>query len=293
MTRRWKIVLGVAIALLALRVALPALLARVIERQASAALGRAVQVENVDLFLPAGHVTLEELLVGPPLDPEAATAPIDPETALIHWPHALLNFGWLGLFAGELRIQRVEVVGGRERLVLQADHRLEPLVVARRDDFRGSESNRVGGGRRGLAAGRGREGGWLAPATRAAGARESHLPPDRRRRLHPATDRALPGGADGGGSRPRRRAALGRAGGPSQPAPSGTPRPPDRRRPGTGERAAGGIPAARGSGNRRSPTRLPPRVVRHRGRAARHPPRGGGVRGRAGPLGPRRDARAQ
>jgi hypothetical protein len=134
MTRRWKIVLGVAIALLALRVALPTILARVIEGQASAALGRAVEVKNVDLFLLAGRVTLEELLVGPPLGPEAATAPIDPGTALIHWPHVLVDVGWLGLFAGELRVQRVEVVEARERLVLQADDRLEPLVVARPED---------------------------------------------------------------------------------------------------------------------------------------------------------------
>ena len=141
MTRRWKIVLGVAIALLVLRAALPTILARVIEGQASAALGRAVQVENVDLFLPAGHVTLEDLFVGPPLAPEAATVPIDPETALVHWPHALLNFGWLGLFAGELRIQRVEIVGGRERLVLQADDRLEPLFVARPEE---AESEKAG-----------------------------------------------------------------------------------------------------------------------------------------------------
>jgi hypothetical protein len=134
MTRRWKIVLGVAIALLVLRVALPTILARVIEGQASAALGRAVEVKNVDLFLLAGRVTLEELLVGPPLGPEAATAPIDPGTALIHWPHVLVDVGWLGLFAGELRVQRVEVVEARERLVLQADDRLEPLVVARPED---------------------------------------------------------------------------------------------------------------------------------------------------------------
>jgi hypothetical protein len=134
MTRHWKIVLGVAIPLLLLRAALPTILARVIEGKASAALGRTVQVENVDLFLAAGHVTLEELRVGSPLDPEAVTAAIDPETALVHWPHTLLDIGWLGLFAGELRFQRMEVVGGRERLVLQADNRLEALVVARSED---------------------------------------------------------------------------------------------------------------------------------------------------------------
>jgi hypothetical protein len=87
MTRRWKIVLGVAVALLALRMALPTILVRVVEGRASAALGRAVEVKNVDLFLLAGRVTLEELLVGPPLEPGAIPAPIDPESALILCPH--------------------------------------------------------------------------------------------------------------------------------------------------------------------------------------------------------------
>jgi len=134
LTRHWKIALGAAVALLALRIALPTILVRVIEEQASARLGRAVELQNVDLFLLAGRVTLEELLVGPPLDPEAAPVPIDPASALIHWPRAFLDVGWLGLVTGELRIQRLEVVGARERLVLQTDDRLEPLVVARRED---------------------------------------------------------------------------------------------------------------------------------------------------------------
>jgi uncharacterized protein involved in outer membrane biogenesis len=130
MARRWKIGLGVAVALLALRMALPSILVRVIEREGSARLGRAVELQDVDLFLLAGRVTLEGLLVGPPLDPEAPPAAIDPASALLRWPRVLVDVGWLGLLAGELRIQRVEVDGARERLVLQADDRLEPLVVA-------------------------------------------------------------------------------------------------------------------------------------------------------------------
>jgi hypothetical protein len=119
MTRRWKIVLGCAVALVALRMALPTILARVIQGQASARLGRAVELENVDLFLLAGRITLEELLIGPPLAPEAEPAPIDRKSALLHWPHALVDVGWLGLFAGELK-----------------DNRLEPLIVARPEDPR-------------------------------------------------------------------------------------------------------------------------------------------------------------
>jgi hypothetical protein len=134
MARRWKIALGVAVALLALRIALPTILVRVIEGQTSARLGRAVELQNIDLFLLAGRVTLEELLVGPPLDPEAAPGPIDPASALVHWPRVFVNVGWLGLVTGELRVERLEVAGARERLVLQADDRLEPLVVARPED---------------------------------------------------------------------------------------------------------------------------------------------------------------
>jgi uncharacterized protein involved in outer membrane biogenesis len=136
MARRWKIALGLALALLALRAALPAIVTHVIEEQASSALGRAVEVGNLDLSLLAGRVTLEELLVGPPLDPEAPPTAIDPETALIRWPHVWVDVGWLGLFSGELRIQQVEVRKARERLVLQADDRLEPLVVGRSEDPR-------------------------------------------------------------------------------------------------------------------------------------------------------------
>ncbi len=134
MARRWKIALGLALALFALRAALPTIVTHVIEGQASSALGRAVEVENVDLSLLAGGIALEGLLVGPPLDPEAPPAAIDPETALIRWPHCRVDVGWLGLLSGELRIQRVTVRGARERLVLQADDRLEPLVVARPGD---------------------------------------------------------------------------------------------------------------------------------------------------------------
>lgn len=130
MTWRGKLALGVAIALLALRVALPSILVRVVEERGSAALGRAVEVKDVDLFLLAGRVTLEEVLVGRPLEPGAAPAPIDPESALIHWPHLVVDIGWMGLLAGELRVQRVEAAGAQELLLLRADNRLERLIVA-------------------------------------------------------------------------------------------------------------------------------------------------------------------
>ena len=130
MTWRGKLALGVAIALLALRMALPSILVRVIEGRGSAALGRAVEVKDVDLSLLAGRVTLEEVLVGRPLERGAAPAPIDPESALIHWPDLVVDIGWLGLLAGELRVQRVEVAGARELLLLRADNRLERLIAA-------------------------------------------------------------------------------------------------------------------------------------------------------------------
>jgi hypothetical protein len=131
MTWRAKLALGVVVVLLALRIALPTLLVHVVEGQASAALGRAVEVKDVDLFLLAGRVTLEELLVGRPLEPDAASAPIDPESALLHWPRLFVDIGWMGLLVGELRVQRVEAAGAQELLVLQADKSLEPLIVAR------------------------------------------------------------------------------------------------------------------------------------------------------------------
>lgn len=134
MAWRSKIALGLALALVATRAALPSIAAHLLEEGVRDALGRAVEVGNVDLSLLAGRVIVEGLLVGPALDPEAASAEIDPRTALVRWPHLLVDVGWLALLSGELRVQRIELRGGRDRLVLLEDDRLEPLVVKRPEE---------------------------------------------------------------------------------------------------------------------------------------------------------------
>jgi len=112
--RRRLALAAVALLLLALRVALPAAVRTLIERQASAALAGDVTVGDVDVALVRGAVVLKDVALhgaGPP-----AGAP-----PLVAWDRLAVDVGWLALPRRTVRFDGVDLTGLRVQLERRAD----------------------------------------------------------------------------------------------------------------------------------------------------------------------------
>src|SRR5262245_8024202 len=125
--RRLFIALGVMLALLVgVRAALPEVVRRVIESQASTALGRKVAVENVDLGLVMGRAQIDGLAVGGP----DLVAPIDPAHAVVRLGSAAAQLAWLPLLSGKIHLREIALTSPSLRLERNPDGSLAPLVLA-------------------------------------------------------------------------------------------------------------------------------------------------------------------
>jgi hypothetical protein len=129
-SKRVRILLALVLVVAALRVALPFVAQQVIASQASAALGRSVEVDNVDLFLLAGHASIEGLRIGHALPTTGEAAPIDPAKARLALGRIATNVGWLGLVEGRIHVESIEIDGLHSRLALDEQGKLESLVLA-------------------------------------------------------------------------------------------------------------------------------------------------------------------
>ena len=126
--RRLAIALAALFVLVALRAALPEVLRRVIQSKASAALGRQVRLDDVDLGLFAGRVLLKGLAVGGPGPPSGAS--LDPASEVVRCQSAGAQIAWLPLLHGRIRLREIALVSPMLRLDRNPDGRLAPLVLA-------------------------------------------------------------------------------------------------------------------------------------------------------------------
>jgi hypothetical protein len=115
--------------LVALRAALPLGLEVLIERQARTALGRAVELQDVDLGLLTGDLVVEGLTVGAPLGDRETVGP-DPRTALLTLERGALQLDWRALAAKRIHLRGVELGAPRLRLERDEDGALTPIVAA-------------------------------------------------------------------------------------------------------------------------------------------------------------------
>ena len=118
------VVLGVVVGLRAIR---PWALARVVESQSEARLGRVVHVEDVDLELFAGRVVVEGLSVGPILRPGEEAGEPDPRRTLLQLSRLEGNLQWLELLQGRVRMARIHLVDPEIKLPV-APSQLRPFI---------------------------------------------------------------------------------------------------------------------------------------------------------------------
>jgi hypothetical protein len=124
--RRLFIVLGVLALLVGVRAALPEVLRRLIESNASEALGRKVALENVDLGLVTGRAKVEGLAIGG----ADLVAPVDPERAVVRLGSAGVQIAWLPLLQGKIHLREIALAQPTLRLERNPDGTLAPLVLA-------------------------------------------------------------------------------------------------------------------------------------------------------------------
>ncbi|MBW2393304.1 MAG: DUF748 domain-containing protein [Deltaproteobacteria bacterium] len=118
MTRRTRIAISVLLAGIALRIALPFGIQAILERQASAALGRPVVVENVSLTLSRGAASLEGIRVG------------TEDSPILRCSRVSANLDVLGVLLGKIGLESLEIVNPEIVVRLLSDGTLEPLILA-------------------------------------------------------------------------------------------------------------------------------------------------------------------
>ena len=126
--RRLAIALAVLFVLVAVRASLPEVLRRVIESKASAALGRQVRLDDVDLGLVAGRVLLKGLAIGGP--GPSSGAPLDPASEVVRCQSAGAQIAWLPLFRGHIHLREIALGSPMLRLDRNPDGSIGPLVLA-------------------------------------------------------------------------------------------------------------------------------------------------------------------
>jgi hypothetical protein len=126
--RPW--LLGALVLAIAVRALLPFAAATLLERQASAQLGRVVEVGNIDFGFLGGRAAVERFAVGGLLEEGAASEPIDPEQVLLGFDRFALDWRWLPLLSGEIQLREVVLEGPAVRVIRGPDGRIVPLRVA-------------------------------------------------------------------------------------------------------------------------------------------------------------------
>lgn len=108
-SRRNRIVLGILLFLLVVRLVLPYGIRALLEGQASAALGRPVVVDDVSLALSRGQASLEGVRIG------------DGDAPLLRVARIAANLDVLGLLGGEIRLETADLVEAKAVVRLLAD----------------------------------------------------------------------------------------------------------------------------------------------------------------------------
>jgi hypothetical protein len=134
--RRARITLAIAVALaLAIRLLLPWALAVLGERIGSEQIGRIVQIDDLSLELLRSRAVARGVVIGPLLDRvEDPDAPIDPERALLAFSRLSVDWSWMRLLGGELRLFAVSLESPRVAVIRDTDGNLLPILVAPPDD---------------------------------------------------------------------------------------------------------------------------------------------------------------
>jgi hypothetical protein len=121
--------LALAALVLAVRAALPLVVERVIESQATQALRLPVRLGDVDFWLILGGVELEDLRIGrkgSALD----LAEIAPEASLFTLGRAYVRLGWPDLVRGRIRLRELALDEPTMRVEREPDGRIAPLPEA-------------------------------------------------------------------------------------------------------------------------------------------------------------------
>ncbi|MBM4269032.1 MAG: DUF748 domain-containing protein [Deltaproteobacteria bacterium] len=105
--RGWTLV-GLLLLVIALRLALPAILQRVIPDQVGEALEGRLTLGDVDLWILGGGVALKDVALLPAGTPDPAPADVQP---LVSWKRLYVNVAWLPLFDRTARIEDFEIDG--------------------------------------------------------------------------------------------------------------------------------------------------------------------------------------
>ena len=130
--RRWvRVLLALTLLLIAFRGILPFGLEWLLESQASSRTGRVVEVENVDLQLFAGRIHVSGLRVAQALPAAESEAPVrvDPAAQVVGLGALDLDFTWLALLRGEIRLADVTLTEPAVSIVRHADGRIAPFVL--------------------------------------------------------------------------------------------------------------------------------------------------------------------
>lgn len=123
--RRRSVQIALAL-LIVLRMALPEVLRRVAERQASAALQARVEIGDVDLALLRAGVVLEDVAVRELEDPPPGAEAVPP---LVAWKRLAVRVRWLPLLWKTVRVQAIELDGLRVALDRLRDGNINLLAL--------------------------------------------------------------------------------------------------------------------------------------------------------------------
>lgn len=117
--RRYRIAAATLGVVLVLRALLPLALERAIEWSGSRSVGVPVSLDDLDLQILRGGVTLEGLRVAGVDAPPGEDGGIDPETALLSLERLAANLQWLSLLRGRLHLAELTVA--RPRIAVELD----------------------------------------------------------------------------------------------------------------------------------------------------------------------------
>ncbi len=132
------------VGLVALRLATPFVLEQLIEREASRALGRAVEVGSVDLSLLRGRVGVNRVYAGPLPTERGADAPLAPENVRLGAARVAADVSLRDLLRGRIRVQDVRIDAPRVLRLRDVAGHLPPLLLASATTE--AEEPRAGGG---------------------------------------------------------------------------------------------------------------------------------------------------